>query len=78
MMKPSCTALLVLVLTLLSVAGPATATAPADTTTWTPELAMQYPAITETAMAPDGAHVAYVVRKAVMDETTSTYRQQIH
>lgn len=81
MMKPSCTALLALVLT-LSIAGPAMATAPAtapaDTTAWTPELAMQYHAITETAMAPDGAHVAYVVRKAVMDETTSTYRQQIH
>ena len=77
MMKPSCTALLALVLT-LSIAGPATATAPADTTAWTPELAMQYHSITETAMAPDGAHVAYVVREAVMDETTSTYRQQIH
>jgi dipeptidyl aminopeptidase/acylaminoacyl peptidase len=77
MMKPSCTALLALVLT-LSIAGPATATAPADTTAWTPELAMQYHSITETAMAPDGAHVAYVVRRAVMDETTSTYRQQIH
>jgi len=57
MLKPLRTALLALVLIPL-IAGPATATAPADTTDWTPELAMQYHSITETAMAPDGAHVA--------------------
>ncbi|MEF8817872.1 MAG: S9 family peptidase [Salinibacter sp.] len=49
-----------------------------DTTRWTPELRMQYDEIIDTEIAPGGGHVAYVVREAVMDETTSEYRQQIH
>ena len=49
-----------------------------DTTRWTPELTMQYDQITDTEISPDGQHVAYVVREAVMDETTSEFRQQIH
>jgi dipeptidyl aminopeptidase/acylaminoacyl peptidase len=49
-----------------------------DTTRWTPELTMQYDQITDTEISPDGQHVAYVVQEAVMDETTSEFRQQIH
>jgi len=65
------------VLLLMASLVPVRAATQADTT-WTPELAMQYHAIAETAMAPNGAHIAYVVREAVMDETSSAYRQQIH
>ena len=49
-----------------------------DTTRWTPELTMQYDQIPETEISPDGEQVAYVVREAVMDETTSEFRQHIH
>lgn len=49
-----------------------------DTTRWTPELTMQYDQITDTEISPDGQHVAYVVREAVMDETTSEFRQHIY
>ena len=54
------------------------AAAQPDTTRWTPRLTMQYDQITDTEISPDGQHVAYVVREAVMDQTTSTYRQQVH
>jgi dipeptidyl aminopeptidase/acylaminoacyl peptidase len=57
---------------------PINAGAQPDTTRWTPELTMQYDQITETEISPDGEQVAYVVREAVMDETTSEYRQHIH
>jgi len=49
-----------------------------DTTRWTPELSVQYDQITETEISPDGEYVAYVVREAVMDDTTSEFRQHIH
>lgn len=39
---------------------------------------MRYDQITDTEISPDGEHVAYVVQEAVMDETTSEFRQQIH
>ncbi len=40
---------------------------------WTPELAMQYKAIQQTAMSPDGSLVAYVVREPVMEGEKSEY-----
>jgi len=44
---------------------------------WTPELSMQYRKIMATEMSFEGKHVAYVVREAVMDSTTSEFRQHI-
>jgi len=52
-------------------------TSTAQDTTWTPQLSMQYASIDETEMSPDGSHVAYVVRRAIMDEETSEYRSHI-
>jgi dipeptidyl aminopeptidase/acylaminoacyl peptidase len=54
------------------------AAAQPDTTRWTPELTMQYDQITDTEISPDGQHVAYAVREAIVGETTSEYRQQVH
>lgn len=54
------------------------ASAQPDTTRWTPELSMQYDDIAETAISPDGKHVAYVTREAIMDKTTSEFRLHIH
>lgn len=55
-----------------------TTSTPPKESRWTPELSMQYDQITETEISPDGEHVAYVVREAVMDKTTSEYRQHIY
>ena len=63
---------------LLMCALPHSALAQSDEPSWTAELAMQYHWITQTAMSPDGEHVAYVVRKAVMDENTSEFRQHLY
>ena len=72
------TALIILLAGLLSYAAPRSAGAQPDTTRWTPALTMQYDQIAETEISPDGQHVAYVVREAVMDKTTSTFRQHIY
>jgi dipeptidyl aminopeptidase/acylaminoacyl peptidase len=65
-------------LLLASGVAPRAANAQPDTTRWTPRLSMQYDQIPETEISPDGEQVAYVVRKAVMDETTSEFRQHVH
>lgn len=57
---------------------PRSAAAQPDTTRWTSELAMRYDQITDTEISADGEQVAYVVREAVMDRTTSTYRRHVH
>ena len=44
---------------------------------WTPELAMQYKAISQTALSPDGRMVAYVVREPIMEGESSEYRSHI-
>ncbi len=44
---------------------------------WTPALAMQYHAVPDVAMAPDGSLIAYVVREPVMDGEASEYRSHI-
>lgn len=63
-----------------SVLPGAAAAAPAqpDTTRWTPELTMRYDVIAEVEISPGGQHVAYVTSEAVMEQTTSTLRRQIH
>jgi dipeptidyl aminopeptidase/acylaminoacyl peptidase len=58
--------------------APRFADAQPDTTRWTPALTMQYDQIADTEISPDGNRVAYVVREAVMDKTTSTFRRHIH
>jgi Tol biopolymer transport system component len=58
--------------------APRSADAQPDTTRWTPALTMQYDQIADTEISPDGEHVAYVVREAVMEATTSAFRQHIH
>jgi len=58
--------------------APRSAGAQPDTTRWTPALTMQYDQIADTEISPDGNRVAYVVREAVMDKTTSTFRQHIY
>ncbi|WP_028566830.1 S9 family peptidase [Salisaeta longa] len=45
---------------------------------WTPALSMRYQSIAGTDVSPQGKHVAYVVRSAIMDDNTSTFRSQIH
>ena len=75
--RPALFTILTTLLTALCFA-PNSLPAQPDMTRWTPELAMQYDQITDTEISPDGQHVAYVVREAVMDETTSEFRQQIH
>jgi dipeptidyl aminopeptidase/acylaminoacyl peptidase len=45
--------------------------------TWTPELQMKFKDIRETAISPDGSHVAYVVREPIMEEEKSEYLDQI-
>lgn len=72
-------ALLVLLVGLLAYAlSPMAADVQPDTTKWTPELTMQSDQITDSEIFRDGKHVAYVVREAVMDKTTSEFRQHIH
>ena len=44
---------------------------------WTPELAMQYNAVGQTALSPDGSLVAYQVREPVMKGEKSEYRTHI-
>ncbi len=44
---------------------------------WTPELSMQYKAIQQTEMSPDGSLVAYVVREPVMEGEKSEYLSHI-
>lgn len=44
---------------------------------WTPEVAMQFKSITDTALSPDGKRVAYVVREPLMEGETSEYRSHI-
>jgi len=67
-----------IVLLLAAGLAPSPADAQTDTTRWTPELTMQYDQITDTEISSTGDHVAYVVRKAVMDKTTSTFLAHIH
>ncbi len=44
---------------------------------WTPEFSMKFRSVSDLALAPDGRHVAYVVRTPVMEGEESEYRQQI-
>jgi len=44
---------------------------------WTAENIMKYGNISQTSISPDGSHVAYVVRKAVMEGNKSEYNSQI-
>ncbi len=44
---------------------------------WTPELSMQYKAIPDVAVSPDGSLVAYVVREPVMEGEKSEYRSHV-
>ncbi|WP_179862095.1 S9 family peptidase [Longibacter salinarum] len=44
---------------------------------WTPELAMRFRNAGSVAVSPEGDQVAYTVRDAIMDESTSEYRTQI-
>ena len=44
---------------------------------WTPELSMEYSAISQTAVSPDGQSVAYVVREPQMDGEESKYLSHI-
>ena len=38
-----------------------------DALTWTPEYVMKFRGVTQTALSPDGSHLAYVVRTPVME-----------
>jgi dipeptidyl aminopeptidase/acylaminoacyl peptidase len=44
---------------------------------WTPELAMRYRTVGEVAISPDGSRVAYTIRDAEMEGSTSKYVSQI-
>lgn len=44
---------------------------------WTPALHMRYHSVTETALSPDGRHVAYVEREPLMEGEQSEYRSQV-
>jgi len=60
----------------LAFAGPIFAQE-AEAQGWTPELSMRYRAIRQTAISPDGAHVAFVVRTPEMEGSKSDYVSQI-
>ena len=53
------------------------AAAQPDSSSWTPELAMQHDQITETEISPGGQQVAYVVQEALMEGDQSEFRSQI-
>ncbi len=44
---------------------------------WTPALSMKYRQVSGTALSPDGARVAYVVREPVMEDEESEYLSQV-
>ena len=63
---------------LLLGAAPAQAQPSASDTAWAPTLSMEYRSIGGTAVSPDGALVAYVVRTPLMGGEQSEYRSHIH
>ncbi|MDX1494402.1 MAG: hypothetical protein R3253_10110, partial [Longimicrobiales bacterium] len=67
--------LLVLLLTALPLAAPAAGQA--DATEWTPELSMQFRAVSSTTISPDGSLVAFVVREPLMEGEQSEYRSHV-
>jgi dipeptidyl aminopeptidase/acylaminoacyl peptidase len=49
-----------------------------NTHLWTSESRVWYPLITETALAPDGAHVVYTLREPLVTETESRYLTHLY
>ena len=67
-------------LTIVLALAAATFASAAETTEpggWTPELSMSLPTVTDTAISDDGASVAFVVRRARMEDEVSEYVSQI-
>src|SRR5262245_65550128 len=50
----------------------------AQSTGWTPELAMRVKRVSHVRVSPDGKRVAFVVSQAVMDSEKSEWLSQIH
>jgi dipeptidyl aminopeptidase/acylaminoacyl peptidase len=44
---------------------------------WTPEKSMEFPVVQQTAVSPDGARIAYVVRVPLLEEEQSSYLSHI-
>jgi dipeptidyl aminopeptidase/acylaminoacyl peptidase len=57
--------------------GPAVAQGPDETALWTPSLMMKVKRIGSVQVSPDGRHVAYTARHAVMDGDKSEYLTHI-